>query len=160
MPRVRIILAASVLGLVCLFLPAAQSQSGSRQARSTYKLEPIAETKLLMEGLASPNLVALGKILQDKPTEAEAWRIARGQALLIAESGNLLLLRPPRTASGEDPWMKHATELRDAGAALARSTAAKDYTASRKALAGVANACNRCHQTFRIPQRIDPFAGE
>jgi cytochrome c556 len=121
---------------------------------------PIAETKLLMEGLVSPNLNALGKLLADKPPDAEAWGFARGQALLIAESGNLLLLRPPKSAAGEEAWMKHAMELRDAAAALARAAAAKDYDRSRVWLAGVANTCNRCHQTFRVPKRIDPFTQE
>ena len=46
--------------------------------------------------------------------------------------------------------MKHATELRDAGATLARAAAAKDYARARVELAGLANVCNRCHQAFRV----------
>jgi cytochrome c556 len=113
-----------------------------------------------MEGLANPNLVALGKLLSDKPKDAEAWGFARGQALLIAETGNLLLLRPPRSSTGEGPWMTHASDLRDNAATLARATAAKDFAKARAALANVANSCNRCHQTFRVPNRIDPFGDE
>jgi hypothetical protein len=110
-----------------------------------------------MEGLANPNLLGLGKILSEKPADSEAWRFARGQALLVAETGNLLLLRPPQSESGQETWMKYATELRDSGATLARAAAAKDYSKSRVALAAVANVCNRCHQAFRVPQRVDPF---
>ena len=113
-----------------------------------------------MEGLANPNLRALGKVLADKPADAEAWGFARGQALLIAETGNLLLMRPPQSDASKELWMTHATELRDEGAALARAAAAKDFAKSRVGLAGVANACNRCHQAFRISQRIDPFSNE
>ena len=121
--------------------------------------EPVAETKLLMEGMAGANMRGLGKLLRDKPADDRAWAFARGQALLIAETGNLLLIRPPR-AAGQDVWAGHAADLRDAAGGLARAAAAKDYPKARAALAGVANVCNRCHQAFRVPARVDPFAGE
>src|SRR5258708_2326017 len=60
------------------------------------RLEPVAETRLLMEGLNQANFRGLERLLRQKPAEAEAWSFARGQALLIAETGNLLLIRPPR----------------------------------------------------------------
>src|SRR5262245_45627201 len=67
------------------------------------KLVPIAETKLLMEGLAHANFRGLDRHLKQKPTEDQAWTFARGQALLIAETANLLMLRPPRN-EGESAW--------------------------------------------------------
>ena len=124
------------------------------------KLEPVAETKLLMEGLADPNTRSLGKLLAAKPKDADAWTFARGQALLLGEMGNLLLMRPPKNRASEDAWLTHAGELRDSATALARAAAAKEYVPARTALAGLANACNRCHQTFRVGLRVDPFAGE
>jgi hypothetical protein len=75
---------------------------------------------------------------------------------LIAETGNLLMLRPPRTAEGQDAWFRAATDLRDAAGSLARSVGSQDYARSRAGLADVANSCNRCHQTFRITTRIVP----
>jgi cytochrome c556 len=160
MMRARFLLAVSLLGLACLFLPGARSQPTVAKGKKAVKLEPIADTKLLMVGLANPNLEGLGKLLSEKPKDADAWGFARGQALIIAETGNLLMLRPPRTATGEEPWMQQAAALREAGATLAKIAAANDYTKARAALASVANVCNRCHQTFRVPQRINPFAGE
>jgi hypothetical protein len=154
----RFWLAAAVLALGCAFLPFARSQP--RPTKPAPRLEPVAETKLLMEGMADPNLRALGKLLAARPKDAEAWAFARGQALLVAETGNLLLMRPPRTREGQDPWLTHAAELRDNAAALARAAAAKDYLQARTSLAAVANSCNRCHQSFRVPVRVDPFAGE
>ena len=52
--------------------------------------------------------------------------------------------------------MQHDSELRSSAATLARAIAAKDYARSRSALAGVANSCNRCHQTFRVPVKVAP----
>jgi cytochrome c556 len=139
--------------LVCAFaLGPVQSQP-----RGAPKLEPVAETKLLMEGLAEPNARALGKMLNGKPAGAEAWAFARGQALLLAETGNLLLMRPPRARASQDAWMNHAADLRDSATALARAAAAKELAQARTALANVGNACNRCHRAFGTGPRVDPF---
>jgi hypothetical protein len=161
MPRVRFWVAAGLLGSACLLAPVAQSQPGAGKAKQpSPRLEAVAETKLLMEGLAESNLRGLGKLLRDKPADAEAWAFARGQALLIGETGNLLMMRPPRSAAGQEAWLSHSADLRDAAGALARAAVAKDYPKSRTALAGVANVCNRCHQAFQVPARVDPFAEE
>jgi hypothetical protein len=120
-------------------------------------LQPVAETRLLMEGLNQPNFKGLEKILKEKPTDDEAWVFARGQALLVAETGNLLLLRPPKNA-GEDVWMQHASALRESASKLARSIAKHDHEASKSGLTDVANACNSCHKAFRSSVRVTPFA--
>ena len=78
-----------VLGLTILAVPSAQPQS---PAKIQPKLEPIAETKLLMEGLANVNFRGLERLLQQKPADLQTWTFARGQALLIAETANLLML--------------------------------------------------------------------
>ena len=161
MSSIRFWVGAGIVGLVCLFVPLAQSQPVVIKGKTTTpKLEPVAETKLLMEGLAEPNMRGLAKLLREKPKEADAWTFGRGQALLIGETGNLLMMRPPRTAAGQDAWMTHAVELRDGGANLARILATKDYMKSRAALASVANVCNHCHQAFQVRTRIDPFGDE
>ena len=121
------------------------------------KLEPIAETKLLMIGLSQPNFKGLEKQLRDPPKDDQAWVFARGQALLIAETANLLMLRPPRN-QGEPAWFERATELRTRSTALAKALSEKNYPASRSEFVNLANACNRCHQTFRVPVQIEPFA--
>jgi hypothetical protein len=137
--------------------PAPRSVSDSAQPASRFspKLEAVADTKLLMEGINQSNYRGLERLLQQKPGDEETWRFVRGQAMLVAESGNLLMLRPPRSGGQED-WMRRSTELRDSAAALARLAEARDYDRSRAALGEVANACNRCHQTFRVPTRIGP----
>ena len=144
------------VGSVCLSVAHSQPAKGKVQPR----LEPVAETKLLMEGMADPNTRALGKLLAAKPKDAEGWAFTRGQALLLGEMGNLLMMRPPKTKAGEEAWMAHAADLRESATALAKAAAAKDYLQARTSLAGVANSCNRCHQTFRVGVRVDPFAGE
>jgi cytochrome c556 len=150
MPRLRAIFAGLTLAIV---LPTiAWTQQPARPIPP--RLDPVAETKLLMEGLAQPNFRSVDKLLKDEPAEAEAWQFARGQSLLIAETGNLLMLRPPKSASAEDAWMKRATDLREKATSLARATAAKDPVKGRAALLAVAVSCNRCHETFRVDVKI------
>jgi hypothetical protein len=158
MTRIRLLFAAATLAIGSAFLSFAHSQPAKGKAAP--KLEPVAETKLLMNGIAEPNSRALGKLLAAKPKDAEGWAFARGQALLLGEMGNLLMMRPPKTKAGENSWLTDAADLRDSATAVARAAAEKDLVQARTALAGVANSCNRCHQTFRVGVRVDPFAGE
>lgn len=119
------------------------------------RFEAVAETQLLMEGLVDANHRSLQRQLRTAPTDDDTWRILRGQALLIAETGNLLLIRPPKNA-GRDAWMRRSTELREVAAALARKAADKDYPGSQAALTTLTASCNGCHQTFRVPVRVGP----
>jgi hypothetical protein len=147
------------LGVVLICMGALLVQSGHAQQRGQFvpKLEPVAETKLLMNGLAHPNFKGLERILSQEPTEDQAWTFARGQALLLAETGNLLMLRPPRN-SGEITWMERATALRGTAAQLAETTSKKNFEGARAELRRVAENCNSCHQSFKVPVQIEAFA--
>jgi hypothetical protein len=165
MSRIRSWAAAAGLAALCLFAPASPSQTRERPAAPTPtapppRLVPVAETKLLMEGLVNPNFDGLKGLLKEKPADAESWRIARGQAILVAESGNLLLIRPPKTRVAQDAWVPRAVELREASVKLAQAVGTKDYAAARAGLANLANTCNRCHESFRVQVRISPDAAE
>jgi len=146
----RVALACIAIGFC--FLPA-WSQTPRPLPALPPRLEAVADTKLLMEGIALPNLEGLNKLLKEKP-DAEGWQFARGQALLIAENGNLLMLRPPKSKAGQEIWMTRSAEMRDLATVLARSIADKDLDKSRVNLALLAKSCNKCHESFRIEARI------
>jgi len=145
------------LSIVSLGLLFVSAEAYSQAPKVAPKLEPIAETKLVMQGLASANFKGLERILADPPKDDKAWVYARGQALLIAETGNLLMIRPPRN-QGEATWFERSIELRTKATQLAKTIASKDFNASRAEFVGLANSCNRCHQAFRVPVQIEPFA--
>jgi hypothetical protein len=128
-------------------------------ATTTIRPAPIAETKLLMEGLNQPNFRGMQQLLAKEPTTVEQWTFLRGQALLVAEAGNLLLLRPPKN-QGDDSWQTMSAAQRSAATKLARAASDRDYVRSRVALADLANACNKCHRTFRVPAQLDPLPDE
>jgi hypothetical protein len=132
--------------------PAVPQARGRVQPR----LEAVAETNLLMQGMILPNFEGLQRHFKEKPANNDVWTFARGQALIVAEGGNLLLMRPPRN-QGQDAWMEQAMNMRSLAARLARSAASRDYEASRAGLVALANACNRCHQTFRVGRHLEPL---
>jgi cytochrome c556 len=147
------------VGFLLLALPGqATPQVKTGTTKVQPKLEPIAETKLLMEGLAYANFRGLERILNEKPADVQAWTFARGQALLIAEAGNLFMLRPPKDAKAQPVWFERSMELRTQATQLARAIASKDFDGSKRGLVNLANSCNRCHKTFRVTAEIVPFA--
>jgi hypothetical protein len=95
----------------------------------------------------------LERNLKQKPADVETWNFVRGQALLVAESGNLLLMRPPHN-DGQTVWMQRSADLRETATTLAKYAGKADYERSKTALVDVTNSCNRCHQTFRVPVQI------
>jgi hypothetical protein len=121
------------------------------------KFEALAETRLIMEGLANSNYQSLHRLMAKKPADVDTWQFARGQALLIAETGNLLLLRPPRkNPAARETWMKLGMSMRGAAANVARAAGKRDYAGTKTALSGLTDACNRCHTTFRVPVKVSP----
>ncbi len=145
------------LGCVLLAIPG-QSQTRPPDPKSPPpRLVPVAETKLIMEGIDQANFQGLERLLKNKELDPEGWQFARGQALLIAESGNLLMLRPPKN-SGQDAWMRAAMGLRDTASGFARTLAGRDLERGRAGLTQLANTCNRCHQTFNVKTRVTAFA--
>jgi hypothetical protein len=148
-----------ILACTLIMWRPARSQNPPAAPTFTPKLEPVAETKLLMEGLIHANFRGLERLLNQKTPDAQGWTFARGQALLIAEAANLLMLRPPKK-EGQQAWFERATELRSLATQLGQTIARKDLERSRMGLQTLANSCNRCHQTFRVPVQIAPFEDE
>jgi hypothetical protein len=146
------------IAVFAILIPAADSQQPKKPlAAAAPRLDPVAETKLLMVGLAQANFDGLNRLLKDKPTDPKTWSFIRGQALLIAETGNLLMMRPPKNRAAQDTWMLRATELREAAVKVATSASETNFPDARAGVAAVANTCNRCHQSFQIATRVVPF---
>lgn len=143
----------SVLCMLLLILPAVSQQGGQQQPA----FKAVAETKLIMQGVTFPNFEGMERLLKEQPANVQSWAFVRGQALLVAETGNLLMLRPPR-GNGKNVWFSDAAKMRETATELARAAAKKDYVKSRTLLVNLANRCNSCHTTFRVKKEIVPFA--
>jgi cytochrome c556 len=145
---------AACLLLVAAIVPVSGQTGGA--IKVVPKLEPIAETRLIMEGMAHSNFRGLERNLVKNPIDEQSWVFARGQALLIAEAANLLMLRPPKS-QGEAVWFDRAMDLRRQATTLATQLAKKDVEQGKAGLSNLSKSCNRCHQSFKIPIEIVPF---
>jgi hypothetical protein len=152
----KALLRGAAFAAVALTLLGASASSQQPKTTVMPKLEPVAETRLIMEGLAHPNFRGAAKILKEKPADVQSWTFARGQALLIAETANLLMLRPPKN-QGQALWFERVMDLRKSATDLAAAAGNRDYSASKAGVINVANRCNRCHQSFRANVEIVPF---
>lgn len=147
---------SAAIGLSLVLLAGMPGNGQTPGTKVTPKLEAVAETKLLMEGLAHANFRGMERLLAEKPADVQTWTFARGQALLVAETANLLMLRPPKN-QGQPVWFERAADLRKHATQLATTLAQRDYPGSRAGLQQLATSCNRCHQTFRVDVEITPF---
>ncbi|MFO0966004.1 MAG: hypothetical protein U0793_10530 [Gemmataceae bacterium] len=152
--RLLFVLSALAVVVLCFLAPTATTQDKAVPKVSP-KLEPVAETKLLMEGLALANFRGLERQLATRPTDEQNWVFARGQALLIAETANLLMLRPPKK-EGQATWFARAPicgRKPPSWPEPSRPRTGNAAGASSSTLAPPA----QCHKSFRVPVVVEPF---
>jgi hypothetical protein len=109
---------------------------------------PAATVKQLMLDIIYPasNDILLA-IYRGGPKDDQEWATVRRGALILAESGNLLMLRG--RARDLTDWMKNTKLLVDAGNAAYKAAQVKDRNALA-ALAGALDAsCTTCHKQYR-----------
>lgn len=138
--------------------PAGPWPAGAARLRSVPGLEPVARIALLMQAINWPNFQGLERRLRQQPRDTAAWDLVRDHALLIAENGNLLMLRWPRRGD-EAIWLDRARDLRVAATRLARAATGQDYAGSRAGLIELARTCNNCHRSFQVNVQISAFGG-
>lgn len=81
------------------------------------------------------------------PQDDKEWLSIQRNAVLLAESGNVLLMRGP--AGGQGDWAKDAKMLVDAGAAAYKAARAKDANALMAVAQPLNAACTTCHKQYR-----------
>lgn len=99
-----------------------------------------------MEGVFQGPYRRLKVAMAAEPKDNAGWKAIRGEGLILAEGGNLLLLRKPEKDA--DEWAKYSAASRDAGADLFKAAKAKDFAASKKAYEAMIGQCNACHKKF------------
>jgi hypothetical protein len=134
MTRRRFAIAAGVLAL---FTVASAQQIGPRA---------VATTADIMAGLVAPSSTVVFRAAADPPREAKDWIALRAQALLLAESGNLLLMGT--RVRDDNEWTRQAAALRDAAEGAAKAAAAKDAMALSEAGEQIYETCEQCHQEY------------
>ncbi len=101
----------------------------------------------LMVHLIYPTSDAIFYILTRTPTSTAEWNALEGQALMLAESANLLMM--PSRARDSDQWIRDARLLLDAGNAAFRAAQDRDVEALSELNEQLYQSCITCHQHYR-----------
>jgi cytochrome c553 len=101
----------------------------------------------LMIDIIYPSSDALFYIERAPPRNDVEWNVIRTQALMLAESGNLLMMSG--RARDQSNWIKDSKMLVDAGAAAYKAAAAKDVAAIQALNDQLNAACVTCHEQYR-----------
>jgi hypothetical protein len=108
---------------------------------------PVATISEIMDAITLPYSDALLYIQRNPPQSDRDWEVLQMQALMLAESGNLLMMKDRAKNQGE--WMKDARSLVDVGLAAVKATRAKDMQAVLALNERIVNSCITCHRKFR-----------
>lgn len=82
------------------------------------------------------------------PETAEEWATVRNNAMIVAESGNLLMMDP--RARDRDQWMVLSRAMVEAGKQAVAAANAQDTAAVFNAGAALYESCSRCHAVYLV----------
>jgi len=137
--------------LVLLLVSAAFAQAPTFQ--------PAGTMSQLMVDIIYPASDAIFYAFREPPKNEHEWNILQGQALIVAESGNLLMM--PSRARDQDKWMADAKLLVEVGAAAYKAAKAKNLDGINALNQQLNDACVTCHQDYRPNyRRRTPAAGK
>jgi cytochrome c556 len=140
----------ATLGFVGLLLVALLifGRSSARAQSAATDIQPVGTMSDVMMSMVYPaanNLLL--SIYRGGPQDDKDWTTAKRNAVLLAESGTVLLARGP--AGGQGDWAKDAKMLVDAGAAAYKAAGAKDTNAFLAVAQPLNAACTTCHKQYR-----------
>ena len=110
-------------------------------------VRPVATVKQLHDVMITPASDAVFHASGEPPRDDDGWTTARTQALVLAESGNLLMLGS--RARDNAAWMSMSRALVDAAATAVSAAERKDADALAAAGDPIVAACEACHRPYR-----------
>jgi len=117
------------------------------------EIEPVEDSMHeFMEYVFQPAYLRLKENLQKEPTNARGWKPLKSDALILAESCNLLFSRKPEK-DAED-WAAHAVAARTNGASVYAAAGERNYSETKAAFSRMLNSCNACHRQFEDGKHI------
>ncbi|MBV9503695.1 MAG: hypothetical protein JO323_01685 [Acidobacteriia bacterium] len=113
--------------------------------------EPVATISQIMVAITLPYSDALLYIERNPPKGDSDWETLQMKALMLAESGNLLMMQGRAKDRGQ--WMKDARLLVEAGGAAVKATRMKNIQAVLALNDQIVTSCIVCHTQFRPRHR-------
>ncbi len=99
-----------------------------------------------MEYVFQPTYKRLKALMASEPADNNAWKGIRADALILAEGGNLLIIRKSKDDAAT--WDELSTAVRKAGGSMYQAAKKKDYKSARQHYEAMLKNCNACHNKF------------
>ena len=115
------------------------------QAPATF--QPVGSMKQLMVDIIYPTSDALFYVDRDPPKKQKQWDDLKSQALMLAESGNLLMMEG--RARDQKNWIMESKMLINIGAKAYQAAQDKDLDGIRALNDSLNAACVVCHYQYR-----------
>jgi hypothetical protein len=132
-----------------------RTQSAAAAASATNAFKPVATVKQVMLGITVPASNTVFAVAGEAPADDAGWQAVEASAMAVAESGNLLLMKP--RAVDDHEWTQFALALVNAGSKAAE--AARTKNAEQTGIAGddMYNVCEQCHAKYmKEPEVTSP----
>lgn len=99
-----------------------------------------------MEYAFEPAYKRLKLAMAAEPADKSGWKGIKADSLVLAEGGNLLLLRRPR--ENVATWNELSAAVRNSGGLLYQAAKQRDFAAAREHYQLMLKNCNVCHNEF------------
>jgi hypothetical protein len=123
---------------------AAMTQAASSPRPPTRNIGTMSD---LMVKIIYPASDALFYIESRTPKSESEWTVLEGQALMVAESANLLMM--PGRARDQKQWMADAKLMLDAGADAYAAAKKRDVNGIVLVGERLLESCTSCHKNYR-----------
>ena len=130
------------LGLAATLLLALAAISQERE------LKAVATVTQLMQAMVIPASNALFNLPRNVPADDQGWSEVQNSAVILAESGNLLMIGS--RAQDSEVWRATSRALVDAGEVALRAAQARDVESIADAGNQIIEACESCHEKHWI----------
>ena len=112
-----------------------------------HTITAVATVRQLCQGMITTSSDALFNVGREAPADDADWLAVQTNAIMLAESGNLLMIGS-RARDTED-WMTMSQALVDAGVAALEAVEARDVDGVLAAGDLIIVACETCHVPYR-----------
>lgn len=131
-----------LLGAAAALLTVAGAMPEERKVRA------VATVAQLMQAMVIPASNALFNLPRNVPEDDQGWSEVQHSAVILAESGNLLMIGS--RARDSEVWMATSKALVEAGEAALKAVEARDVDAFADIGNQIIEACESCHEKHWI----------
>jgi hypothetical protein len=142
---------SAVVFTAMVFTSSSQQHQSAHAAKANSKkasTKPVEESMHdFLEYVFQPTYKRLkAQMATDPKDNRQAWKAIKSDSLILAEGGNLLLMRLPEENAAD--WTSHSEAVRNSGGQLYQAARKKDYQSAHTEYTALLTQCNRCHQKF------------